>query len=173
MFTWGRRPPRTIVFAWFGSEESGGLGSRHFVEHPPMPLTAIVANLQFEMIGRPDPAVPAGTLWLTGFDRSTLGAELARHGARLVADPHPTQDFFRRSDNIRFAYRGVVAHTVASFGLHAEYHTPADELGTIDFAHMTEAIRSMVGPIEWLARSSFVPRWHPGMRPESGRRPGS
>ena len=28
------------------------------------------------MIGPPDPAVPAGTLWLTGFERSNLGPEL-------------------------------------------------------------------------------------------------
>ncbi len=168
----GRRPPRTIVFAWFGSEESGGFGSRHFVEHPPVPLPSIVANLQFEMIGRPDPAVPDGTLWLTGYNRSTLGAQLANRGARIVADPHPEEDFFRRSDNIRFAYRGVVAHTVSSYGLHRDYHTPDDELEAIDFAHLTAAIRSMVEPIRWLAASSFVPEWHPGMQPESGRRPG-
>ena len=36
--------------------------------------------------------------------------------------------FFTRSDNIQFARRGVVAHTVSSYGLHKEYHTPADEI---------------------------------------------
>lgn len=168
----GPRPRRTIVFAWFGSEERGALGSGHFVEHPPVPLDAIVANLQFEMIGRPDPAVPPGTLWLTGYERSTLGPELARRGARLVADPHPAQNFFFRSDNIRLAYRGVVAHTVSSFGLHRDYHTAGDDLTRIDFAHMTAAIRSMVGPVRWLAGSTFVPTWKAGMRPEP-RRPGA
>ncbi|MCU1320010.1 MAG: putative aminopeptidase, partial [Edaphobacter sp.] len=77
----GPRPRRTIVFALFGSEEIGGFGNRAFLQHPPMPLSSIVANLEFEMIGRPDPAVPAGTLWLTGFDRSNLGPELVKHGA--------------------------------------------------------------------------------------------
>lgn len=162
----GRRPRRTIIFAWFGSEEAGGFGSRDFVEHPPVPLASVVANLQFEMIGRPDPAVPKGMLWLTGFERSTLGPALAGHGARIVADPHPEQKFFERSDNIRFAYQGVVAHTVSSYGLHPEYHTPADELSRIDFAHMVEAIRSMVSPIRWLADSTFVPRWLPGQQPQ-------
>ena len=56
--------------------------------------TNIVANLQFEMIGRPDAKVPPHTLWLTGYERSTLGPELARRGARLVQDPHPEQNFF-------------------------------------------------------------------------------
>lgn len=161
----GPRPARTIVFALFGSEENGGFGAGFFVDLPVVPLDRIVADLQFEMIGRPDPMVPAQTLWLTGYERSNLGAELARHGARLVPDPHPAESFFTRSDNIRFAVRGVVAHTVSSFGLHTDYHRPSDEIGTIDFAHMTEAIRSLLEPIRRLADSSFVPRWMPGMCP--------
>jgi hypothetical protein len=161
----GKRPRRTIIFAFFGSEESGGYGSRHFAEHPPVPLARIVANLEFEMIGRPDRAVAPRTLWLTGYERSTLGPELARHGARLVQDPHPEENFFVRSDNIRFARLGVVAHTVSSFGLHKEYHTPKDETRLVDYRHMTEAIRSMVKPIEWLANSKFQPAWLPGKKP--------
>src|SRR5215510_13123895 len=89
----GKRPRRTIYFVCFGSEERRGLGSRHFIDNPPVPLTQIVADLQFEMLGRPDPKVAAGTLWLTGFERSNLGPELARQGAALVADPHPEQRF--------------------------------------------------------------------------------
>jgi len=162
----GRRPKRTVMFAWFGSEESGGYGARHFVETPPVPLDHLVANLEFEMIGRPDDKVAPHTLWLTGYERSNLGPELARRGAKLVADPHPDQQFFQRSDNIQLAYAGVIAQTVSSYGLHKEYHTPADDLSHIDFAHMTEAIRSMLAPVRWLADSSFKPAWVPGGKPE-------
>lgn len=161
----GPRPRRTVVFALFGSEEAGGHGSRYFAERPPAPLDRIVANLQFEMIGRPDAAVPAKTLWLTGYERSNLGPELARQGARLVQDPHPEQNFFERSDNIQFARRGIVAHTVSSYGLHRDYHQPSDEAGRIDIAHMTEAIRSMLAPIRWLASAPFKPEWLPGKKP--------
>ena len=161
----GPRPARTIVFAWFGSEESGGTGSRYFADKPVIPLDRIVANLQFEMIGRPDAKVPPHTLWLTGYERSTLGPELARRGAKLVQDPHPEQSFFTRSDNIQFARRGVVAHTVSSYGLHKEYHTPADEIRLHRLPHMTDAIRSMLAPIRWLADSTFKPDWLPGKKP--------
>src|SRR5580692_2906344 len=161
----GPRPRRTIVFALFGSEELGGFGNRAFLAHPPVPLKSIVANLEFEMIGRPDPAVPAGTLWFTGFERSNLGPELVKHGAHLVNDPHPTQRFFQRSDNYALAQQGIVAQTVSSFGLHKDYHQPSDELSTIDFTHMTKAIASMVNPIRWLANSSWKPQWNPGGRP--------
>jgi hypothetical protein len=162
----GQRPKRTIVFALFGSEEIGGYGNRAFLEHPPVPLTQIVANLEFEMIGRPDHAVPEGTLWLTGFDRSNLGPELARHGAHLVNDPHPKERFFQRSDNYALAQRGIIAHTVSSFGLHHDYHQPSDEIQTIDFNHMTHAIASMATPIRWLANSGFKPQWNPGSNPQ-------
>ena len=161
----GPRPKNTIVFALFGSEENGGSGSRFFAEKPVVPLVDLVANLQFEMIGRPDPKLPPQTLWLTGYERSTLGPELARRGARLVQDPHPEQRFFERSDNYEFARRGVVAHTVSSYGLHTDYHTPEDENDRIDFVHMTTAIRSLLAPIRSLANSDLVPQWLPGKKP--------
>jgi hypothetical protein len=161
----GKPLQRSVVFAWFGSEEVGGYGARYFVEKTIVPLDRIVANLEFEMIGRPDASIAAHTLWLTGWDRTNLGPELASHGARLVADPHPAEDFFMRSDNITLARRGVVAQTVSSFGLHADYHQPSDDISHIDFAHMTQAIQSMVAPIRWLADSSFKPDWVEGRRP--------
>jgi aminopeptidase YwaD len=156
---------RTVYFAFFGGEEIGGVGARYFLEKPPMPLDKLVANIEFEMIGRPDEKVPAKTLWLSGYDRSDLGPELARHGARLVNDPHPEQNFFARSDNYPLAKRGIIAHTVSSFGLHPQYHRVDDDLSHIDFGHMTEAIQSLVEPILWLADSEFRPQWLPGKKP--------
>jgi Zn-dependent M28 family amino/carboxypeptidase len=161
----GKRPKRMLMFAWFGSEEAGGYGARYFVARPPVPLDHLIANLEFEMIGRADKAVAAHTLWLTGYERSNLGPELARRGARIVADPHPEQDFFERSDNITLARQGVVAQTVSSYGMHTDYHQPSDDLAHLDIAHMTESIQSMLEPVRWLANSRFKPVWLPGKRP--------
>jgi acetylornithine deacetylase/succinyl-diaminopimelate desuccinylase-like protein len=160
-----KRPKRTVLFVFFGSEETGGQGNQYFLQHPPAPLKNIVANLEFEMIGRPDPAVKPDELWLTGYERSNLGPELAKHGAKLVADPHPKQNFFQRSDNYALARQGVVAQTVSSFGLHADYHQPGDDVAHIDFAHMEKAIHSMLEPVEWLANSDFKPAWGEGRKP--------
>jgi len=91
--------------------------------------------------------------------------ELARRGARIVADPHPDQHFFERSDNIVLARKGVVAQTVSSYGLHNDYHQPSDDVAHLDVPHMTESIRSMLKPVLWLANSTFVPAWLPGKRP--------
>lgn len=161
----GRRPRRTVIFALFGSEEMGGLGSSYFREHPPLPLKDIAANLEFEMMGRPDPAVKKGTLWLTGWERSNFGLALVAHGARLVRDPHPREDFFSRSDNFVLAKKGVVAQTLSSYGLHADYHKPSDDLAHLDFAHLDATIGSLLAPIEWLVNSSFRPKWNLGGQP--------
>ena len=161
----GPRPKRTVMFAWFGSEESGGFGARDFLDHPLVAKDKIVANLEFEMLGRPDPLVADKTLWLTGYERSNLGVELVKQGARLVQDPHPDQNFFSRSDNIQLARAGVIAHTVSSFNLHKDYHQASDEVKTIDFAHMTMAIQSMFAPVMWLSNSTFVPTWYENCQP--------
>ncbi|HXR15834.1 MAG TPA: M28 family peptidase [Terriglobales bacterium] len=161
----GRRPRRTVIFALFGSEELGGVGSTYFSQHPPLPLKDIAANLELEMIGRPDPAVKGDTLWLTGWDRSNLGPVLAAHGAQLVRDPHPAENFFARSDNFVLAQAGVVAQTISSYGLHKDYHQPSDDLAHLDFRHMDAAIASLVAPVEWLVNSSFQPKWNVGGKP--------
>jgi hypothetical protein len=161
----GEPPKRTVIFTFFGSEETGGQGNQYFLQHPPVPLKNIVANLEFEMIGRPDPMVKPDELWLTGFERSNLGPELAKHGAKVVADPHPAQHFFQRSDNYALAKQGIVAQTVSSFGLHKDYHQPSDDLAHIDFHHMERAIQSLVGPVQWLANSDFRPEWVAGRKP--------
>lgn len=161
----GRKPRRTIYFICFGSEERGGYGARYFISNSPVPLEKIVADFNFEMLGRPDPKVPPGTLWLTGYERSTLGPELVRQGAALVADPRPEQNFFQRSDNYTLAVRGVVAHTVSSFNLHTDYHRPSDDVSKIDFPFMTRSINSLVAPIQWLANTRFRPSWLPGQAP--------
>jgi hypothetical protein len=163
----GPRPKRTMVFAAFGSEEGGGAvsGSSYFVDLPVVPLQRIVAQVQFEMLARPDPMVPARSLWLTGYERSNLGSELAKHGARLVADPRPDQSFFTRSDNIKFARKGVVSHTVSSFNLHTDYHRVSDDVSKVDFAHLVDAVRSMLEPLRWLANATFKPAWAPDGQP--------
>jgi hypothetical protein len=164
------RPSRTVMFAFFGSEESGDYGVTRFAAAPPVPLSNIVAAIEFEMIGRPDPLVPGRAVWLTGFERSTLGPLLAKHGGRIVGDPRPQEDFFRRGDNYQLALRGVLAQTISTFSVYPEYHTPADDLAHIDFEHLVAVIRMVAKPVLWLADSRERPTWRSGLQP--GRQAG-
>ena len=159
------QPQRTLVFALWGSEEVGLIGARYFLQNPTFELKDIVANLEFEMIARADPKVKPEQLWLTGWERTNLGPELAAHGAQLVGDPHPDQGFFTRSDNFALAKKGIIAQTVSSYGLHKDYHQPTDTLDRVDWQHLDSAIGSMIAPISWLANSDFAPQWNAGQRP--------
>lgn len=161
----GPKPKRAVLFALFGSEEQGGLGVAWFEQHTPLALDQIAANLEFEMIGRPDPKYPPHSLWLSGWERSNLGPTLAAHGAKLVADARPEEHFFLRSDNYVLAKKGVVAQTASSFGLHDDYHQPSDDLAHIDFQHMNTVIGSLISPVEWLVNSDFRPQWNAGGKP--------
>ena len=156
------QPRRSIIFVCYGSEELGGFGSQYFAAHPPVPLTSIVANIEFEMIGAQDPKLPANTLMMTGFERSNLGEALKAHGALVAADPYPDQHFFERSDNYSLAVTGVVAHTLSGWAVTPTYHTPQDTLANLNLPFMTQAIQSLIEPARWLANSDFTPQWKPG-----------
>jgi hypothetical protein len=143
----------------------GTLGVRWYAQHPVVPLDRHVADLQIEMIGRPDTAAGGpGRAWLTGYERSTMGPTLAAAGLPVVADPRPSERFFTRSDNIVFARLGIVAHTLSSFGLHGEYHTVNDEVEFVDFEHMTAMVGLTANALRVIANGPRL-TWNPGGRP--------
>ena len=158
----GPRPKRTVVFLLVTGEERDLLGTRWYLAHPVVPLARTVVNLNIEMIGRPDSlAGGAGRGWLTGFDRSTVGRRLRAAGLPIVPDPRPGQRFFERSDNIAFAMRGIPAHTISSYDLHADYHQPSDEARFTDPAHMAALITAAARAVRLLTDGA-APQWAPG-----------
>ena len=162
----GAQPRRGVLFVAYGSEEVGGLGSTYFGEHPPVPLSTIVANLEIEMIaGGQDPNLPPGVMMMTGYERSNFGPELKARGALIAPDAYPEQNFFQRSDNYSLALKGIVAHTISAFPTPPTYHQPTDDLAHVDLPFMTQAIQSLIEPMRWLATSDFKPEWTEGGRP--------
>lgn len=160
----GTPPRRTVVVLLSTGEEVGDVGTRWYLQHPVEPLDHTVADLQIEMIGRPDSlAGGPGHAWLTGYGRTTMGDELAAAGLPIVADPRPEQGFFFRSDNTPFALAGIPAHTLSSFNLHADYHRPSDEVTRVDFTHMTAVVDAAVRAVRLLADGPR-PEWKAGGR---------
>ena len=162
----GPRPKRTVVFAAMIGEEVGLLGTNWYIAHPAIPLENMAANLEIEMIGRPDSlAGGVGRAWLTGYERSTMGDELAANGIPIVPDKRPEQHFFERSDNIAFAMRGIPAHTLSSYNMHADYHEPSDDITRIDFEHMAGVINAGARAVRLLTDGP-APVWKPGGKPQ-------
>lgn len=164
-FVQGPRPKRTVVFMATIGEEVGLLGTRWYIAHPIIPLDRMAANLEIEMIARPDSlAGGPGKAWLTGYERSTMGDELAAAGIPIVPDKRPDQRFFERSDNIAFARAGIPAHTLSTFNLHTDYHRPSDDLTHVDFDHMAAVINAATKAVRLLSDGP-KPEWKAGGKP--------
>ena len=100
---------RSIVFLWPTAEESGLIGSQHWVDHPTVSWTP-VANMNFDV----------GNVWgltqdftILGQDKSTLGDMLSLAASQqsmfLSPDPTPSTGLFFRSDHFSFAKSGIPA----------------------------------------------------------------
>ena len=153
---------RTVIILLSTAEEMGVMGTRWYLDHPVAPLEGTVADLQIEMIGRPDSlAGGPGRAWLTGYERTTVGDQLVSEGSPIVADPRPDQRFFFRSDNLPFAQQGIPAHTLSSYNLHEDYHTPADDIEGVDFTHMAAVTEAAIRAVRVLADGP-KPTWKEG-----------
>lgn len=157
----GARGRDTIVLLATG-EEIGLIGTSYYLDHPVVPLANTAMNLNFEMIGRPDPlAGPAGTLWLTGYRYSNLGPTLAGEELAVVDDPRPQQKFFSRSDNYAFVLKGVVGQSLSSFNLHEDYHTVKDEADRLDYEHMRLGVELGLAATRKVLDAKFQVAWSP------------
>lgn len=157
-------PRRPVVVLLSTAEEQGLLGTRWYIEQQLVPLEQTVADFQIEMIGRPDSLAGGfGRGWLTGYERTTMGDQLAEAGSPIVPDPRPEMRFFFRSDNLPFAVEGIPAHTLSSYNMHEDYHQPSDEVEHVDFEHMAALVDAAVEAVRFLADGPR-PSWKPGGR---------
>ncbi len=160
-------PKRTVIFMAYWGEERGLLGSRYFVENPCWPLEKIVANINLEMIGRPEPGANQKA-WMTGWDQSDLGSVMAagarRVGVEIFEHPQFSDRLYRASDNWPLVQAGVVAHSFSAGSLHADYHGPGDEWEKLNLRHMTEVIRGLFAASLPIAEGTVTPRRSPSGR---------
>ncbi len=140
------KPKRSLLFMTFWGEESGLLGSKQFVETPAWPMDKIRANVNIEMIGRPEPGA-RGKIWMTGWPESDLGVLMNKaslpFGVEIFNHPKHSAMLYRASDNWSFAQKGVIAHSFSAGSLHADYHQPDDEWDRLEIPHMTRVIQGL------------------------------
>lgn len=156
------RPRRSIVFVCFSAEEKGLRGSAAFAKDPPLPLADVVADLNIEMIGRPEPGKQKQA-WITGSEYSDFAAiaapALQRAGIELT-DFRLARMLFAQSDNYPLARAGVVAHSLSAGSLHADYHRPSDEVDKLDLPHMTAVIGGLRELVRELAERDGRPAFN-------------
>jgi hypothetical protein len=115
-------PRRSIMFIGFGAEEIGLVGSEYFCAAPTVDMRAISAMVNLDMVGRLRDALAVrasgSAPWWTARFR-----EANTDGISLALDQAPMSG---GSDHLCFLAAGRPAVHVFT-GLHAEYHTPADD----------------------------------------------
>lgn len=137
---------RTLIFAAFTAEESGGHGSSYFSKQ--FNPDQVVAMLNLEMIGT-ESKWGKNSAYITGYEKSSMGQILKKNliGSEFTfyMDPYPEQNLFYRSDNATLAELGVPAHTISTSKMDSEpnYHNVSDEVQTLDLANMTEIIKAI------------------------------
>lgn len=137
---------RTLVFAAFTGEESGGFGSKYFSEK--FDPAKVMAMFNIEMIGT-DSKWGKNSAYITGYEKTDMGkilqANLTGSAFTFYPDPYTQEQLFYRSDNATLARLGVPAHTISTSKMDNEpnYHKPSDEIGTLDMDNMAEIIKSI------------------------------
>lgn len=151
---------RTLMFSAFTAEEIGGYGSRYLSQQ--LNPDSIIAMMNIEMIGKPS-KFGAGTMWMTGMERSNLGEllnkSLSPHNIEVYKDPYPEQGLFYRSDNATLARLGVPAHSFSSTQLDKDkhYHKTTDDIASLDLNSMHKVIESLSIASEDLVNGKITP----------------
>jgi hypothetical protein len=141
-----QRPKRSVVFVWHTAEEKGLWGSRYFVEHSPVPVEKMSAELNMDMICRNDP----DHLYIIGSNKlsseldAIINAVNDKHiGMNLdykYEDPKHPDNFFFRSDQYPYIQYGIPA--VWYFcGTTEDYHQETDTIDRADFTKMERVTR--------------------------------
>jgi len=150
------KPRRSLLFVFHTAEEKGLYGAQYFTDHPPVPLSSIVAQVNMDQMGRggPEDAPPGGpdALVVIGSRRlSTQLGDLAervnetgRHRLRFDyefdRDGDPTKAYCR-SDHYMYARYGIPVAFFSAAAWHRDYHMVSDEAQYIAYDRLASISR--------------------------------
>ena len=143
-------PEHSVIIVAFDGEERGLIGAKHFVQAPPVPLTSIALNLNFDMTAR---AETDGHLWVTGtWQHPTLRPMLepvpAVGPVSLAFGKDTPQDtgednWVEASDQGAF-FNAQVPFLYLGVNYHPDYHRPTD-----DFERITPSVFISATELSW------------------------
>lgn len=182
------KPKRSIVFAAVGAEESGTLGSEHYVLNPLFPMSKTAANINIDgmnVLGK------TGDVIMIGYGKSNIDKileDVAGWQKRIVKpDQFPEQGAFYRSDQFNFAKAGVpcmylragldyigkppeFAQEKVREYVRTRYHQPSDEITPDwDLSGAVEDIQLTFLVGHDIANRKEAPRWNAGDEFETAR----
>ena len=144
----GTSLPRTVVFIAFTGEETGRLGSRHYIRNPRFPMNKVIAMLNLDTVGR----LGSRPLILFGTGTADEWAHIFRGVGYVTGIPLQTvNEDFGSSDQASFIKAGIPA--VQFFGgNHADIHRPGDIPDKLDWNGLRKVASAAYETMEYLAQ---------------------
>ena len=121
-------PVRSILFLAFSAEESGLIGSRHYVKNPIVPLDQHYLMLNMDMIGSLDATLEAGGVGTSDGLELLAAPAFEKSGLDIKTSMSVGSG---RSDHASFD-RENIPNIFFFTGITDQYHTPDDTLDTIN-----------------------------------------
>jgi Zn-dependent M28 family amino/carboxypeptidase len=153
-------PRRSLLIAFWDREEDGLIGSADFLAQPVVPVTQMVAYLNFDIQGANLlPSLRETTVMVgaeTGGPALVAAADLATQSSTLQTVALSVIFGQGRSDHANFVSAGVpsVFFTDANNGC---YHTTRDDLTTVDFAKLDQQIATALALTDELLTTEELP----------------
>jgi Zn-dependent M28 family amino/carboxypeptidase len=152
---------RSMYFVAVTAEEQGLWGSEYLGKHPPIPVSMITLNLNYDSI---KPLGIPKEVQAEGYQRTTFAAVFEKTAAdfnlTILPAEHPENGGYYRSDHFSFAKMGVPAFSIEAgrrFAGHPEswvkansdamdksYHQPSDEYRE-DYDYRSNAVLARFG----------------------------
>jgi len=142
---------RSVVFVAFTGEEMGLLGSKEFVNKPPIDLKKVNAMINMDMIGRLNPTTNSIIVGGTGTSAEADSLLKILEVGRPFKTTHST-DGYGPSDHASFYSENIPVFYFTT-GAHDEYHTPADDADKINYSGQISVLEMVYDLSKILANS--------------------
>ncbi|WP_108823277.1 M20/M25/M40 family metallo-hydrolase [Dysgonomonas sp. Marseille-P4361] len=141
----GKKPKRSIIFAFWDGEELGLLGSEFFMLNFPN-SSQIKSYLNFDMIGRNnDESKPNHVVYFYTEANKAFGEwlknDIKKYNLDLAPDYRPWDKPIGGSDNSSFAKREVPIIWYHTDG-HPDYHQPSDHADKINWSKLVNITKA-------------------------------
>ena len=157
------RAKRSIIFAFFGAEEQGLVGSKAFLEwmkqhddrriNLPKDKNGIVAMVNLDMVGR----MRDHAMSVSGTGTSSTFKSMAERAAEQTQlNISCTPDGYGPSDQASFVAQDIPVLFLTTGG-HMEYHTPDDVPSTLNYDGMQQTLEFSQSLISQIANMPETP----------------
>lgn len=142
-----------FLFMAFSAEEAGLIGSKHWLDHPTLPLEKIPAMINMDMIGRLRDSsnslivggVGTSPLWIPMLEKINPGFMLKYDTAGMGPSDHAS--FYLKDKPVLHFFSGT----------HSDYHKPSDDVEKINFKGEVKILDYIVKVVEHISGLKEIP----------------